>query len=90
MSDLQQNFEAAVQYVQSAEGDFKPDNNLKLEMYALFKQGSTGDVQGKRPGMTHFVGRAKWDAWNKLKGTSQDNAMQAYIDKVEELKKKFG
>ncbi|AMP09118.1 acyl-CoA-binding protein [Collimonas arenae] len=57
-----------------------------LKLYALFKQGSSGDVQGDRPGMTDFVGRAKWDAWNELKGTSQEAAQQQYIDLVEGLK----
>lgn len=87
MSDLKSQFEAAVNYVQTVEGDsFKPSNDLKLEMYGLFKQGSVGDVQGKRPGMTNFIARAKYDAWAKLKGSSSDSAMQTYIDKIEGLK----
>ena len=91
MSDLKSQFEDTVNYVQNAEGDsFKPSNNLKLEMYGLFKQGSTGDIQGKRPGMTSFIARAKYDAWAKLKGTSSDQAMQTYIDKIEGLKKNNG
>jgi acyl-CoA-binding protein len=64
----------------------RPDNMTLLKIYALFKQGSSGDVTGERPGMTDFVGRAKFDAWEQLKGTSQEEAMQQYIDLVEELK----
>ena len=64
----------------------RPDNMTLLKMYALFKQGSSGDATGERPGMTDFVNRAKFDAWAALKGTSQDEAMQQYIDLVEELK----
>ena len=64
----------------------RPDNMTLLKMYALYKQGSSGDASGDRPGMTDFVGRAKWDAWNELKGTSQDDAMQQYIDIVVDLK----
>ena len=64
----------------------RPDNMTLLKIYALYKQGSSGDVQGERPGMTDFVNRAKFDAWDALKGTSQDEAMQQYIDLVEELK----
>ncbi|GLQ32782.1 acyl-CoA-binding protein [Litoribrevibacter albus] len=90
MSDLKATFEAAVNYVQTAEGDFKPSNELKLELYALFKQASEGDVNGKKPGMTDFVGRAKWNAWEKLKGQSSDQAMQTYIDRIEELKANVG
>ncbi|GAA3924767.1 acyl-CoA-binding protein [Litoribacillus peritrichatus] len=90
MSDLKATFEAAVNYVQTAEGDFKPSNDLKLELYALYKQAAEGDVNGKKPGMTDFVGRAKWNAWEKLKGQSSDQAMQTYIDRIEELKQKNG
>jgi acyl-CoA-binding protein len=57
-----------------------------LKLYALYKQGSAGDVDGKRPGFTDMVGRAKWDAWNEQKGKSADEARQAYIDLVESLK----
>jgi acyl-CoA-binding protein len=64
----------------------RPDNMTLLKMYALFKQGANGDATGERPGMTDFVNRAKFDAWAALKGTSQDEAMQQYIDLVEDLK----
>jgi acyl-CoA-binding protein len=64
----------------------RPDNMTLLKIYALYKQGSSGDVQGERPGMTDFVNRAKFDAWDALKGTSQDDAMQKYVDLIEELK----
>ena len=64
----------------------RPDNMTLLKIYALFKQGSAGDVTGERPGMTDFVNRAKFDAWAALKGTSQEDAMQQYIDLIEELK----
>ena len=86
MSDLKAKFDDAVNYIQSAEGDFKPSNELKLEFYALYKQATEGYVSCKRPGMMDFVGRAKYDAWEKLKGTSSDEAMQKYIDKLEALK----
>lgn len=64
----------------------RPDNMTLLKMYALFKQGSSGDVDGERPGFTDMVGRAKFDAWAALKGTSQDAAQQQYIDLVDDLK----
>ena len=86
MSDLKTQFDEAVNYIQSAEGDFKPSNEMKLEFYALYKQATEGDVSGKRPGMMDFVGRAKYDAWAELKGTSSDEAMQKYIDKLNALK----
>ena len=64
----------------------RPDNMTLLKIYALYKQASVGDASGERPGFADMVGRAKFDAWGALKGTSQDEAMQQYIDLIEELK----
>ncbi len=64
----------------------RPDNMTLLKIYALFKQASSGDAQGERPGMSDFVGRAKWDAWDALKGTSKEAAMQQYVDLIADLK----
>ncbi|MBI1771984.1 MAG: acyl-CoA-binding protein [Burkholderiales bacterium] len=64
----------------------RPDNMTLLKIYALFKKGSAGDATGDRPGMTDFVGRAKFDAWAGLKGTTQETAMQQYVDLINELK----
>ena len=66
--------------------DERPDNMTMLKIYALYKQASSGDATGERPGMTDFVARAKFDAWSELKGTSSDAAMQQYIDLIEDLK----
>ena len=63
----------------------RPDNATLLKIYALYKQGSTGDNTEKKPGFSDMVARAKWDAWTKLKGTSTDDAMQQYIDLIAEL-----
>jgi len=90
MSDLKSQFEAAVEYVGSASGNFKPSQDLKLEMYGLFKQATEGDVKGKKPGFTDFVGKAKYSAWKKIKGMPSQEAMQKYFDIVEELKEKHG
>ena len=84
MSDLKARFEQAV--AESKQLPEKPDNMTLLKIYALYKQASAGDVDGKRPGFTDMVGRAKWDAWNGLKGTSADGAMQDYIALIESLK----
>lgn len=86
MSDLKSRFEQAL--ADSKLLPAKPDNDTLLKMYSLFKQGSVGDVQGDRPGMMDFVGRAKYDAWASLKGQTSDQAMQGYIDLIESLKKK--
>jgi diazepam-binding inhibitor (GABA receptor modulator, acyl-CoA-binding protein) len=62
-----------------------PGNDTLLELYALFKQATAGDVSGSRPGMMDFKGRAKFDAWTTKKGTSKDKAMEAYVALVDEL-----
>ncbi|WP_293910909.1 acyl-CoA-binding protein [Deinococcus sp.] len=64
----------------------KPDNLTLLRLYALYKQGSLGDVQGERPGGFDFVGGAKYDAWAELRGTSQQQAQSDYVALVGELK----
>lgn len=81
---LQGQFEQAV--ADSKNLPERPDNMTLLKIYALYKQASTGDADGKRPGFTDMVGRAKYDAWDALKGTSKDDAMQQYIDLITGLK----
>ena len=81
---LKDQFEAAV--ADSKNLPERPDNATLLKLYALYKQGSAGDAEGKRPGFTDMVGRAKWDAWNEMKETTSDDAMQQYVDLIESLK----
>ena len=84
MSALKAKFEAAA--ADSKKLSERPGNDVLLKLYALYKQGSEGDVQGKRPGFTDMVGRAKYDAWAAIKGTSTNDAMQQYVDLVKSLK----
>ncbi|QET01972.1 MULTISPECIES: acyl-CoA-binding protein [Cupriavidus] len=84
MSDLQARFEQATVDVKALSE--RPSNMTLLRLYALYKQGSEGDAHGDKPGMTDFVGRYKFEAWESLKGTAKDEAMQKYIDLVEELR----
>lgn len=63
----------------------RPSNTDLLELYALFKQGTTGDVEGKRPGMLDITGRAKFDAWAAKKGLAKDAARQKYVQLVDRL-----
>lgn len=83
MSDLKTKFEAAVAHSKILSE--RPDNMTLLKLYALYKQGSVGDNGEKRPGFTDMVDRAKWEAWNTLKGTTQTDAMQQYVDLFETL-----
>ena len=63
----------------------RPSNDQLLELYSLYKQGSAGDVSGKRPGAFNPVNRAKYDAWAKLKGTGADAAKERYVALVDQL-----
>ena len=84
MTNLKSRFDQAI--ADSKNLAERPDNMTLLKLYALYKQGASGDAEGERPGFADFVGRAKWDAWSGLKGKSADEAMQEYIDLVESLK----
>ncbi len=76
-------FESAVESVKGLTRD--PGNDVKLRLYALYKQATEGDASGKRPGFTNPVGRAKHDAWAALQGTSADDARADYVALVRSL-----
>jgi diazepam-binding inhibitor (GABA receptor modulating acyl-CoA-binding protein) len=84
MIDLRAQFEAAAQAAQNLPK--RPDNETLLRIYALYKQATVGDAMGARPGFADFVGRAKYDAWAKLKGTAKERAMQEYIALVDNVR----
>jgi diazepam-binding inhibitor (GABA receptor modulating acyl-CoA-binding protein) len=84
VSDLQSQFEDAV--ASSKDLAERPDNATLLQLYALYKQASDGDVEGRRPGFTDMVGRAKYDAWAAIKGTAPAAAMTRYVALIERLK----
>lgn len=81
------------QFTQAAEEVTKlsgtPTNDEKLKLYGLYKQATVGDNTTDKPGLMDFTGKAKWGAWDALKGTSQADAEQQYIKLVEELKAKY-
>ncbi len=83
MDDLANQFEAAQKRVKALSKS--PGNDDLLELYALFKQATVGDVSGSRPGMMDFKGRAKFDAWATKKGTAKDQAMTKYVALVDRL-----
>ncbi len=83
IDELQANFERAANKAHNLAQ--RPDNQTLLKLYALYKQATAGDVSEKRPGFTDLVGKAKFDAWSKLKGMPAASAMEAYIALVEKL-----
>ena len=84
MSDLQGRFEQAAKDIHALPE--RPDNDTLLRLYALYKQGSEGDVRGPRPGFFDFVGTAKYEAWEKLAGIASEDAMKKYVDLVRKLR----
>ncbi|MDQ2643639.1 MAG: acyl-CoA-binding protein [Myxococcota bacterium] len=81
-------FEAAQQRVKTLSKT--PAADELLELYALYKQATVGDVQGSRPGMLDFKGRAKFDAWSAKKGVAKTNAESDYVKLVGKLVEKYG
>ena len=84
MSDLKARFDQA--FADSQKLTTRPDNATLLKLYAAYKQATEGDNEEAKPGFADIVARAKWDAWKKLEGTGNDEAMQQYIDLIEELR----
>lgn len=84
MADLKDQFQKAAQDVMDLAE--RPDNDTMLRLYALYKQGSEGDVSGPKPGFFDFVGTAKYEAWEKLAGTKPEDAMKKYVDLVKKLR----
>ncbi|MFV2074099.1 MAG: acyl-CoA-binding protein [Thermoanaerobaculales bacterium] len=80
--DLKDQFEQSIKQAKSLSSQ---SNDTLLELYGLYKQATEGDVQGDRPGGFDFRGAAKYDAWKKRRGMSNDEAMQAYVDLVDSL-----
>ncbi|MDX1557138.1 MAG: acyl-CoA-binding protein, partial [Xanthomonadales bacterium] len=84
MSDLDQQFEQA--QLDAKALSERPDNDVLLDLYALYKQATEGDVAGDKPGFFDFVAVAKYEAWERLEGTEPEAAKQKYIDLVNRLK----
>ena len=83
MADQKTEFEEAAKAVMTLKQ--RPDNDVLLKLYALYKQGAEGDVNGPKPGFFDFVGSAKYEAWEKLKGTKPDDAMKTYVALVKSM-----
>lgn len=77
---IKQSFDSAVKIVSQMKQ--QPSNEEKLILYKYYKQATIGDVNIPQPGFLDFTGKAKWDAWNSVKGINSENAMQMYIKTV--------
>ena len=83
MTDLRREFEQAAEDIQRF--GTRPDNDTQLKLYALYKQGSEGDLSRAKPGFFDFIGTAKHEAWAKLHGVCEEEAMRRYIALVHQL-----
>ena len=83
MNEAVTDFERAAQAARSLPE--RPDDQTMLRLYALYKQGASGDVQGSKPGFFDFVGSAKYEAWEKLRGTPSEQAQRQYVELVRKL-----
>jgi acyl-CoA-binding protein len=83
MGDQNELFEQAVKTAKQLED--RPDNDTLLKLYSLYKQATEGDVSGEKPGFFDFIAVAKYEAWEKLEGTTKNDAREAYIELVSEL-----
>jgi len=92
MPSLDERFAAAVEIVQKLpkEGPLTTSNDQKLHFYSLYKQATIGDVNIERPGFFSFVERAKWDAWQGVKGMSAEEAKEKYIQVLLDMFDKIG
>ena len=85
MTAIREQFDHAVEQVKTTPASKPATQETQLKMYALFKQANEGDVKGKAPSRLNMVARAKYQAWEKIKGMNQEDAMQAYIQEVESI-----
>lgn len=84
--DLQQQFDNAV--TASKHLSERPSNDVMLQIYALYKQAVEGDINIEPPSNPFdFVSKAKYEAWEGMKGKRKEDAMQQYVDLIAELKK---
>jgi acyl-CoA-binding protein len=81
---LEKEFNAAVERTRQL--NYRPSNDTLLSLYALYKQATVGDVQGKPPAGNDFKSIAKYNSWKAQKGKSRDKSMKEYIDLVKSLK----
>ncbi|KAM9691734.1 acyl-CoA-binding domain-containing protein 7-like [Dama dama] len=85
---LQNDFDKAAKDVRKLKT--RPDDEELKEIYGLYKQSVTGDIDIECPALLDLKGKAKWEAWNLQKGLSKEDAMSAYISKARELIEKYG
>ncbi|XP_062121395.1 acyl-CoA-binding domain-containing protein 5 [Drosophila sulfurigaster albostrigata] len=87
MAGIEERFQAAVNVIKGLpkNGPYQPSTSMMLKFYGLFKQASEGSCSQKKPAFWDVVGRAKWDAWNNNSQLSKEQAMQRYVESLQEI-----
>lgn len=87
MAGIEERFQAAVNVIKGLpkNGPYQPSNSMMLKFYGLFKQASEGGCAQNKPSFWDVVGRAKWEAWNKNRHLTKEQAMQRYVEGLQEI-----
>ncbi|XP_001356156.3 acyl-CoA-binding domain-containing protein 5 [Drosophila pseudoobscura] len=87
MAAIGERFQAAVNVIKGLpkNGPYQPSTSMMLKFYGLFKQATEGACDHKKPGFWDVVGKAKWDAWNDNRHLSKEQAMQRYVESLQEI-----
>ncbi|CAF3726839.1 unnamed protein product [Rotaria sp. Silwood1] len=86
-TNLEERFNAAVKTIQNlpATGIIQLSNSTKLNFYGLYKQATLGPCKDSQPSFFNYIARAKWDAWNRYRSMTKEQAMLEYIDEIEKI-----
>jgi diazepam-binding inhibitor (GABA receptor modulating acyl-CoA-binding protein) len=85
--DIENNFSLVTNWV--SENNMPATNEEKLICYGYFKQATIGDNTTTVPFAIQMEKKAKWNAWEKNKGISSEEAKKLYIHKIIELRNKY-
>ena len=89
MTTLEQQFNDIVEFVKQWDNGKQATNDEKLEAYKYYKQATIGDINTSKPGIFSYTDRAKWNAWDSVKGMSSYDAKLKYIEVINEQKNKY-
>lgn len=87
-TELDEEFSAASAFVatMAATSDSaRVSSELQLKLYGLYKIATEGPCTAPQPSALNFTARAKWNAWQRLGAMPTEEAMQNYINIVDEV-----
>lgn len=90
--ELKEEFDFAVSQIRLSKGSKSgngPTNEEKLLFYKYYKQATEGDCKGTQPWAVNYEARAKWDAWDSVRGLSKEDAMRKYCELYLDISQKY-